>query len=135
MHTLQAVVRCMSVCASICWLTRLHTFRPLLLQVVVGTVVSADKRTVLVDVGYKSLQRFFRSELADAPIYTREGRSRGIPAELMVRASARMLPLLHQWCCCMDEPMHFPSLCNICWALALCACPGGGLAALHHQGS
>jgi len=58
-------------------------------QVVVGTVVQADKRSVLIDVGYKSLQRFFRSELANAPIYSQDGGNRGVPAELMVRGFAR----------------------------------------------
>ena len=58
---------------------------PCLLQVVRGRVMAADKRTVLVDVGYRGFQRFFRSELHDAPIYTEDGVNRGIPTELMVR--------------------------------------------------
>jgi len=58
-------------------------------QVVVGTVVQADKRSVLVDVGYKSLQRFFRSELTNAPIYSQDGGNRGVPTELMVRGLAQ----------------------------------------------
>ena len=66
-------------------IAKLQSQLPPMMQVVAGTVLQADKRTVLIDVGYKSLQRFFRSELADAPIYTPEGRSRGIPAELVVR--------------------------------------------------
>ena len=44
-----------------------------------------DKRTVLIDVGYKSMQRFFRSELDGVPIYSIDGVNRGVPAELMVR--------------------------------------------------
>ena len=50
--------------------------------------MQADKRSVLIDVGYKSLQRFFRSELANAPIYSQDGSSRGVPVELMVRIKA-----------------------------------------------
>ena len=57
------------------------------LQVVRGQVAQADKRTVLVDVGYKRMQRFFRSELDGVPIYSENGAVRGIPAELMVRCS------------------------------------------------
>ena len=52
---------------------------------VTGTVVQSDKRTVLIDVGYKSMQRFFRSELDGVPIYNVDGGNRGIPTELMVR--------------------------------------------------
>ena len=56
-------------------------------QVVKGSIVQGDKRTVLIDVGYKSMQRFFRSELDGAPIYNEDGTNRGIPTELLVRRS------------------------------------------------
>ena len=80
--------------------------------------MQADKRSVLVDVGYKSLQRFFRSELATAPIYSQNGSNRGVPAELMVRSFAQGLaqcgPAARVRLLCRLRSFGVGSICMLC---------------------
>ena len=83
-------------------------------------MVQADKRSVLIDVGYKSLQRFFRSELAEAPIYSQDGKqprcsSRAHGALLCATGCFQALQAHHELRCLVTlarpdlalcEPLH-----------------------------
>lgn len=47
-------------------------------------IAAVDKHTVLLNPGYKHMQRFFKSELNGVPIFSETGERLGVPEQLQV---------------------------------------------------